>query len=614
MTLVVWLGVVGSASAWTPEGTSYGVGEQKNVSITAADGTKLFANVYYPTDPQTGQEADGKFPTILNQTPYGKDDGAAGATLGAGADDYLIQRGYIEVVADVRGTGTSEGEWGLFDPVQGTDGAGWVKYAAALPHASGKVGLIGPSYMGIDQFETAADSGGPGDNPVKAMFPVVPANEVYRDTAFAGGFPDIEFDAIYLSLTGGLNTTLPWAEGASDMTTAETQHIRDLSDFDLKLLSNVETGGDQAYDGDYWQQRSPNSYISQIVKDGIPAFVVGGWYDLFQRGEPLDYANFQNVYDGRPQGAAMTPDQPVTPRYQLLVGPWYHTTTGSGLSWHGLDMDGIQLAWFDHWLKGADTGITDTTTPMHLEDLATGAYHDVSRYPLDQATPTAYYLHDNGGLSASKPSASEGKDTLAFTGASVPCSSSLDQWAAGLVQATLGADACTKASNLSQVGPGTHTYTTAPFTSPTTLAGPIGASLYASTSTKDAEWDVQLSDVAPNGQATSLTSGLLEGAQRATDPSQSWTAPDGNPLLPYHPYTKGSYSLIKPGQQTRFDVEVFPTYDTLQPGHRLRVTISTSDFPHVIPTATQLPNLLGGLYTLDHNASGPSSVELPLIK
>jgi uncharacterized protein len=124
---------------------------------------------------------------------------------------------------------------------------------------------------------------------------------------------------------------------------------------------------------------------------------------------------------------------------------------------------------------------------------------------------------------------------------------------------------------------------------------------------------VQLSDVAPNGNATALTSGILEGNQRALDPSMTWYAADGQPLLPYHPYTKATQTPVVPGQVTRYDVEVFPTFDTLAPGHSLRVTIATSDFPHVLPSAVQLPGLIGGIYALEHSAAAPSSVELPLI-
>ena len=607
-----------AAQAWTPEPATYGVGSQTNLPVTMSDGTVLRANVYYPTDPATGQAAVGSFPVLLSQTPYGKDQSSAGGSSQlselSGESTYLVQRGYIDVVADVRGTGGSTGEWGLFDPVQGTDGAALVNWAAKLPHADGDVGLLGASYLGINQFETAADA---GSGHVKAMFPIIAGNDLYRDTAFAGGFPDIEFSSFYLALTSGLNLLLPATEANDDFATALTDHVHDLADFDAALLTGAETGGDAAYDQAYWSARNPVQYIPQIVKDGIPAFLIGGWYDLFQRGELLNYSGFQNAADGRPVLAPMSPGQPVTPRYQLIQGPWYHVTAGMGLNYHGLDLNGLELAWFDHWLKGADTGITDTTTPLHLEDLATGAYADAARYPLDQARPTTYYLEPGGGLAPATPPAGGGTDPLVFTGSQVPCTSSTEQWFMGLGPLALSyfglKDPCTQSVNASQAGPGQQSYTTAAFTTPTRLAGPIGATLYATSTTSDTEWVVQLSDVAPNGNATALTSGLLEGNQRALNPSMTWYGADGQPLLPYHPYTKVTQTPVVPGQVTRYDVEVFPTFDTLAPGHRLRVTVATSDFPHVLPSATQLPNLIGGVYALEHSAAYRSSVELPLI-
>lgn len=599
------------AAAWAPEPASYGVGSLHNQTVRAPDGTRLAANVYYPTDPRTGQEAAGPFPVLLTQTPYGKDNQVSAL---AGASTYLVARGYIQVVADVRGTGGSEGEWGLFDPVQGQDGVALVNWAAALPHADGRVGLLGSSYLGINQFATAALA---GPRHVKAMFPIISGNDLYRDTAFAGGFPDVEFSAFYLGLTAALNTIGPLEEGNTNAITALTQHIRDLSDFDAQLVAGVEADGDAAYDQAYWGARNPVRYIPRIVRDGIPAFLVGGWYDLFQRGELLNYASFQNAYDHRATLAAMKPRQRVSSRYQLIQGPWYHVTAGLGLDYHGLDLDGVELAWFDHWLKGVDTGITATTTPLHLEDLATGRYYDASRYPLQQAKPVTYYLHSGGGLGPDRPSGAAPPDSVAFTPSQIPCTSSTEQWAAGvgvLALQFLGIkDPCTQNATLSQLGPGAISYTTPPFAAATTLAGPIGATLYATSTTRDAELVVQLSDVAPSGSATPITSGVLEGDQRALTPSLSWTAADGHLLLPYHPYTKAAAQPIVPGQITRYDVEVFPVLDTLAAGHRLRVTVSSADFPHVLPAVSQLPGLLGGVYGIEHSASAPSSVELPLL-
>jgi putative CocE/NonD family hydrolase len=621
LTRVAWMlaGVLATgallapvASAWSPEPATYKVGVQSNDPVKMSDGTILRANVYYPVDPNTGQAATGPFPVILTQTPYGKDN-AVFSGLGAGESAYLVERGYINVVADVRGSGGSQGEWGLFDPVQGTDGATLVNWSAALPHADGDVGLLGASYLGIDQFAAAADA---GPAHVKAMFPIISGNDLYRDTSNAGGFPDIEFDSFYLGLTAGLNLLLPIVEGNTDVANALTAHIHDLATFDAALTANIETGGDQAYDGSYWAARNPVNQIQKIVDDKIPAFLVGGWFDLFQRGEMLNYSSFQNAYAHRPLLSAMLPSQKATARYQLIQGPWYHVTAGTGLSYHGLNLQGVELAWFDHWLKHVDTGITQTSTPLHLNDLGTGKYVEASRYPLNQATPTTFYLQPGSGLSTTAPAGSTAPDSMIFTGASIPCTRSTEQWAAGLGQLALSffniSDPCTQNGGLAQIGPGQHSYTTAPFKQATTIAGPIGATLYATSTTKDTEWVVTVSDVAPNGTATPLTSGLLEGNQRALDPTSSWTAPDGKLMLPYHPYTRAALQPVAPGQVTRYDVEVFPTFNTLEPGHSLRITVATSDFPHVLPSVAQLPNLLGGVYAVEHSSAYPSSVEIPL--
>jgi predicted acyl esterase len=93
----------------------------------------------------------------------------------------------------------------------------------------------------------------------------------------------------------------------------------------------------------------------------------------------------------------------------------------------------------------------------------------------------------------------------------------------------------------------------------------------------------------------------------------SWRAPDGRSLLPYHPYTKAAQAPVPIGKVVRYGVEVSPTFDTLQPGHRLRVTIATSEFPHALPTLTQGAGLIGGVYQVEHTTAYPSSVELPLI-
>jgi uncharacterized protein len=108
-----------------------------------------------------------------------------------------------------------------------------------------------------------------------------------------------------------------------------------------------------------------------------------------------------------------------------------------------------------------------------------------------------------------------------------------------------------------------------------------------------------------------LTEGALLGSLRAVDPGRSWPAPGGY-LLPYHPYTQASSAPVTPGALTRYDIEVFPTYDTLEPGHSLRITISTADTPHLEAPAPAATKLAGGVYTVERSPGAASMVEVPL--
>ncbi|HEX4110772.1 MAG TPA: CocE/NonD family hydrolase [Solirubrobacteraceae bacterium] len=624
LAAVAVLAFAAPAGAWTPEAATYGLGTAQ-YTVTAPDGTPLHVQVVYPTDPKTGKPAPGPFPVLLSQSPY-VSSVSANEPLGtvgdldigaiAGNDPYLVERGYIGVTMDIRGTGGSGGQWNLLQPQEAQDGLTVVHWAATqLPDSDGKVGLVGASYLGITQFPVAADAG--PNSPIKAIFPIIAANDVYRDEVSAGGLVSAEFNLPYLLAIGaGVNTIAPIASPGADTPQVVADHVSGLLDQSVPLLLSIATGGTDAYDGPFWQERDPINDLQKIVANGIPAFLVGGWFDLFQRGEPLNYSGFQNAYDGRPVLGPMTATQPVTGRYQLLQGPWYHVTIGAGLDYHGLDLDGVELAWFDRWLKDIPTGIDQTQNPFHAYDLGSDQWVEASHFPFPQATPTRYYLGAGGSLSTSAPTASSGADPLLWTGVSLQCANSLEQWAAGagvLGLSFLGlTDPCTQNATLSQIGPGTENYTTAPFSKAETLAGPIGATLYASANTKDTEWVVTVSDVAPNGESRSLTEGVLDGSLRALDRGDTWDAPDGMPILPYHPFTQASAQPVAPGQVTRYDVEIFTTFDTIEPGHRLRITVSTSETPHIIPTLTELTNLVGGAYQLQRNASAPSSLELPL--
>jgi putative CocE/NonD family hydrolase len=617
---------------WTPEAPTYAITEAHNVPVTMPDGTVLRANVYWPANPHTGRRASGRFPVVMVQTPYGKDTVGAASGQSGGAEaatetaevPYLIERGYIDVVAEVRGTGDSGGTFGLLDPIQGADGATLVRWAARLPGSNGRVGLYGPSYMGLDQFMTAAHLG--PHSPLKALFSIVAGNDTYRDIAFDGGLLDAEFDTAALTtIFGPLEEANPIAEssGPLNLLSVELQHAGALTSYNATQALSIGLGGSQAYDGAYWQARAPRNMLARVVADHIPAFMVGGWFDLYQRGGILNYTGLQNLWDHRPVGAPMLGHQPVTGRYQLLYGPWYHLTAGSGY-----DIYALELRWFDRWLKGEPTGIDRTRTPLHIYQLESNRWMNASRWPLPQAKATTLYLGPRGGsgapsvndgsLTSFSPRVPSASDTTFYSTVSNPCGRSLEQWGAGagalaFETGDLPPDPCTTDDRGFESSPGALTYTTAPLSHPMLLAGPIDATIFATSTRPDVELVATIEDVLPGGRAAPLTSGALLGSFRALDPRLSWYGADGRLIAPYHPFTKASAEPVPVGKVVRYDIEIFPTTAWLAAGDRLRLTLTTSDIPHLLASPRQAANLAGGVYRIERSRAYASYLEVPLV-
>jgi putative CocE/NonD family hydrolase len=294
-------------------------------------------------------------------------------------------------------------------------------------------------------------------------------------------------------------------------------------------------------------------------------------------------------------------------------------------------LDELQLRWFDQWLRGRDTGMDRAEHPLHVYDLGTGHYDSTTAYPYRTARPTTYYLGGasdgagsllatlggpagGGTLDTDRPEA--GSDTLLWSpAAATTCSRPTDQWSTGAISAATDHVPlnvpCVDDDRIGQLGPTTHTYTSTPMLRPHTIAGPIAATLYATATTRETQWVVLVEDVGPDGRSRPLTEGALLGSLRAADQRRSWTV-DGRTIMPYHPYTQAAARPVQPGELTRYDVEVFPTYATIRPGHRIRVTVATADFPHLLPTAPAVANLAGGIYRLQRGGTHPSSITVPL--
>ena len=537
--------------SWQPEPASYGVSKPVDISVRMDDGVMISTEVVYPTDPATGARAAGPFPVLLTQNPYGT---ARSDPTTAG--DYFVQRGYIYVASAVRGTGASGGQVSWFGQRQGEDGAELVNWAAhSLAGSDGQVGLDGCSYLGVDQWFTAAAVG--PDSALKAITPFCTDSNFYDDLTADGGIPT--------PFVAGIAQGEP--RGPQDNPATDPQSV---------TIAEEADGGARSYDNSYWQSLDIQQLMPQIVANGIPALSEAGWNDLFPGGDLGDYVAAQNAYFHRPLTAPVTAGEPVTGRYQAIVGPWTH-----GENVDGTVLENIRLEWFDTWLKGERTGMAGTATPLHIFENTAQQWVDTAAWPASAAA-SAYYLGASGTLHSGQP-ASGGTNTLAWAPA-------------------------TAANSL--------TYTSAPLTQDAVLDGPSDLTVYASSTTTEAELTATLNVLSPNGTVVKQADGVLLGSQRKLDQAQSWYGQGSVLLQPAHPFTQASQQPVVPGRTTRYDISLLANFTLIPAGDRIQVVLTSQPPANfhapLAPTPQELANLATGTYTIDSGAATASVLDLPL--
>ena len=530
---------------------------EKNVPMQTRDGITLRADVYRP-------DAPGRFPVLLSRLPYDKN-----GRRRPGDIDPFVERGYVVVIQDTRGRFASEGD---YYPLvwEAQDGYDAVEWAARLPYADGQVGTMGQSYLGATQYLLA-----PARPPhLKASFPVsAPADFDQCWIYHTGGAFELGWQIPYAILMardtiarrGLTEKLLPELERA--LAPAETPWAPPLSPDAYRRLPVMGWGDLLApvagYVADYLREPNAGPRSARVdvgARHGeidVPMYHVTSWYDIFLHG---GLANFCGLRQG-----AMT--ERARAAQKLLIGPWAHlfpytnpTSTGTGDAEFGaaalIGIHDIQLRWFDHWLKGVDTGILDEP-PVKIFVMGENRWRDEHEWPLARTRYTPYYLHSDGRANTA---AGDGVLSPHAPGVEPP-----DQFVYDPADPvpTRGGNTLIIAMGVQDQRPvearaDVLVYTSDVVTAPLEITGPITVTLHAATSARDTDFTAKLVDVRADGYAQNLADGIVRARYRDS---------------------RETPSFVTPGEVSRFSIDLWATSHVFLPGHRLRVEISSSNFP-----------------------------------
>jgi uncharacterized protein len=568
-------------------GEPYAITIEHGVEAKMRDGTILRADIYRPATP-------GKFPIILKRTPYDKhnDDATDFGVKGAA-------RGYVVINQDVRGRYTSEGEWYPFLH-ESSDGYDTVEWAAALPYSDGRVGMYGGSYVGATQM-LAAMAHPPH---LVGICPVVTASNYHDGWTYQGGAFEQWFNESWTSglaqdtfnrlvqhHTNALNgiwklplTDYPLFESLHNVFDSDSLHS--LAPYFLDWLAHP------AYD-DYWKRWSIEDHYPDIA---VPSLTVAAWYDIFLGGSLRNFVGLQ-AHAGN-DGARRA--------QRLLVTIGGHA--GSARKVGDLDFgptapfneDETTLAWYDHLFKNVANEFA-SSKPVKIFVMGSNQWREESEWPLARAHATKYFLHSAGNANSAA-----GDGSLAT---SAPREEKPDQYVYDPANPvpTVGGPLCCDWGHLgpgprdqrgTEARPDVLIYTTPPFAQDMEVTGPVALELFAKSSAVDTDFTAKLVDVWPDGFAQNMTEGIIRARYRNSQEKAE---------------------LMNPGQIYKFTIDLWSTANTFLKGHRLRLEVSSSNFPRfdrnpntgLDATAAGKPVTAANM--IYHDAEHPSALILPLV-
>jgi putative CocE/NonD family hydrolase len=519
--------------------TLYRVTIQPGVSVKMRDGVSLVADIYRPV-------SDEKFPVILSRTPYNRTGDPRMA-------NELASHGYIVVLQDARGRFASGGEFYPFRN-ESADGYDTIEWAAKLDQSNGKVGMFGGSYVGATQM-LAAMAVPPH---LVSIFPYVTSSEYYDGWTYQNGALMQWFSS---SWTSGL--AIDTLRRYADRAQAPKEWVNTLPLQDYQLLKTPQTSELAPYfrdwlsherDDAYWAQWRVSDHYSQMTVMGLHA---GGWHDLFLKGSIKNYTGLHQQ--------AATAEARAGQR--LIVGPWAHAPTSPagkvGDVTFGkdavLDNTSMTLKWFDYSLKGIKNEFSGGA-PVRLFIMGNNVWRDEQEFPLARTRYTKFYLHSSKGANSVA-----GDGSLSVTAPGAEKKDEFDYDPQNPVP-TIGGRLCCGGAlppgpadqRANETRPDVLVFSTPPLTADTEVTGYISVELYASTSAIDTDFTALLVDVDESGYARFLTDGIVRARYREN--------------------TKAG-SPITPGEVYKYTIDLWATANVFKAGHRIRLYISSSNFP-----------------------------------
>ncbi|WP_110319951.1 CocE/NonD family hydrolase [Mycolicibacterium moriokaense] len=570
------------------------VATETDVPATMRDGTVLRSDVYRP------RTADA-VPVILMRTQYGKSAAQAGSRYQP--PDWFASHCYLVVIQDVRGQGGSGGTFSEFTHDM-EDGYDSVEWAAALPGSNGKVGMYGSSYVGATQW-LAATTAPPH---LATIVPANTASDYYDGWTYEGGEFRLAFVqpwAIGLATSAAQNrkdqaTAAELKAAAADPTRwMEFRPFKDLPPMQPQNPAVAPWYFDwirHSARDDFWRQFSIRDRYPSVK---VPVLDVEGWYDAFLAGGTENFAGM--VAHGGSESAR--------DNQRLVIGPWDHVNWGRSDSDPApllkdigavgdSPINDLMLAWYDHFLKGENN---DVAGKPRVDYFVMGAniWKSATSWPLPQTNWTTYYLAGPGGIADRK-----GQLVSAAPGAQPPDAYTYDP---AFPAPSLGGHSCCGAESGPQ-GPYDQTpveqrsdvlvYSSAPLEHDTEMTGPVNVRLWAESTSADTDFTAKLTAVKPDGQVINLNNGILRTSFRDS-------LSDPTPKTPGRPY--------------KYQIHVWPTSYEFRAGDRIRLEISSSDYPQFAPNPnTGAPFGMDSatrtaVQTILHDQDHPSAVTLPVI-